>query len=118
VSSAITAIGQKIALDTNNNPNKVTGLDKTLTGLQIILDGYHIKDSPTEKKLPVKADVPELLFDMGYGPSGSTLGQAVGDLTLIAFYYLLRVGEYTVKGTRNESKQMVQFKLEDNTFFR
>jgi hypothetical protein len=61
--------------------------------------------------------VPELLFELGYGPSGTTLGKAVGDLTLIAFYYLLRVGEYTVKGTRNESKRTVQFKLEDVTFF-
>jgi hypothetical protein len=70
-----------------------------------------------EKKLPIEADVPELLFDMGYGPNGSTLGQAVGDLSLITFYYLLRVGEHTVKGSRNKSKRMVQFKLEDITFF-
>ncbi len=78
MSSAITAIGQKITLDTNNNPTKVTGSEKFLPGLQIILDGYRIKDPPMEKKLPVKANVPELLFDMGYGPSSSTLGQAVG----------------------------------------
>jgi hypothetical protein len=45
------------------------------------------------------------------------LGQAVRDLTLIAFYYLLHAGEYTIKDTRNELKQMVQFKLEDITFF-
>jgi len=30
---------------------------------------------------------------------------------------LLRVGEYTVKGSHNESKWTVQFKLEDITFF-
>jgi hypothetical protein len=54
---------------------------------------------------------------MGYGPSGSTLGQAVGDLTLIAFCYLLCIGEYTVKGPCNKSKRTVQFKLEDITFF-
>ena len=67
--------------------------------------------------MPIEADVPELLFDMGYGPNRTVLGQTVGDLTLIAFYYLLRVGEYTVKGSRNESKRTVQFKLEDITFF-
>ncbi len=117
MSSAITVSDQKIALDTNNNPT--TGSDKFLPGLQIILDEYRIKDPPSEKKLPVEANVPELLFDMGYGPSGSTLGQSVGGLTLIAFYYLLHALEYTVKGTRSESKQMVQFKLEleDITFF-
>jgi len=37
---------------------------------------------------------------------------------MVAFYYLLRVGEYTVKGTRNDTKQTVQFKLEDVTFFK
>jgi hypothetical protein len=96
VSSAITAVGQKIALDTNTNPTKIMGSEKFLPCLQELLDGYRLEDPPTEKKLPVEADVPELLFDMGYGPNGTTLGQAVGDLTIIAFYYLLRVGEYTV----------------------
>ena len=37
---------------------------------------------------------------------------------MVAFYYLLRVGEYTIKGTRNDTKQTVQFKLEDVTFFK
>jgi len=82
-----------------------------------MLDSYRNADPPTEKKFPIEADVPELLFDMGYGPNGTVFGQTVGDLTLIAFYYLLRVGEYTVKGSRNESKWTVQFKLEDITFF-
>ncbi len=57
VSSAITVIGQMITLVTNNNPTKVTGSDKFLLGLQIILDGYPIEDPPMEKKLPVEANV-------------------------------------------------------------
>ena len=48
----------------------------------------------------------------------TSLDQAIGDLTLIAFYYLLRIGEYTIKGTRNKTKQTVQFKYEDITFFK
>ena len=59
---------------------------------------------------------------MGYGKSGSIQLQSVGDLSLIAFYYLLRIGEYTVKCQRNRSKratkQTVQFKLEDVTLFK
>ena len=43
--------------------------------------------------------------------------KSVGDCAIIAFYYLLRVGEYTVKQQRNETKQTVQFKLEDAMFF-
>jgi hypothetical protein len=68
--------------------------------------------------LPVKANVPELLVKMGYGKSGSAHSQAVGDLSLIAFYYLLHIGGYTVKGKRNESKQTIQFKMENVTFFK
>ncbi len=37
---------------------------------------------------------------------------------MTAFYYLHWVGEYMVKGSRNSSKQTVQFKYEDVTYFR
>ena len=40
--------------------------------------------------------------------------QAVGDSAVIVYYYLLQVGEYTMKKQRNETKQMVQLKLEDS----
>jgi hypothetical protein len=87
-----------------------------------MLDGYTEADPPTQKKLPVEADVPKLLVEMGYGKSGSVQNQAIGDLSLIAFYYLLCIGEYTVKcqrdHTKQAKKQTVQFKLEDVTFFK
>ncbi len=64
VSCALTAIGKKIALDTNVNPTKLTGSDKFLPVVQEMLDSYRNADPPTEKKLPIEADIPELLFDM------------------------------------------------------
>ena len=51
-------------------------------------------------------------------PLRVAIGQFIGDLVLIAFYYLLCIGEYTSKGSQNESKQTVQFKFEDITFFK
>ena len=39
----------------------------------------------------------------------------MGEWTLITFYYLLRVGEYTKKCLRNNEKQTAQFKLRDVT---
>ena len=66
--------------------------------------------------LPIKADVPNLLVEIGYGKGGTAHAKAIGDLSMIAFYYLLRNGEYTVKG-KNNKKQTVQFKLEDVQFF-
>ncbi len=95
VTGAITAVGHTIALACNKNPTKVIGSDYFLPALQIMLDGYTKANPPTKKKLPVEADVPELLIKMGYGKSVFLHAQAVGDVFLIAFYYLLRIGKYT-----------------------
>ena len=75
-------------------------------------------DPPTIKKLPVEVDVPELLSRLGSQPHANALDKAIGDLALIAFYYLLRVGEYTIKHARNNTKQTVQFRMGDVTFFK
>jgi hypothetical protein len=83
-----------------------------------MIEGYNKQDPPTKKMLPVEADVPELLVEMGYSKSGSPHAQAIGDLSLIVFYYLLRIGKYTVKGKCNNTKQTVQLKLKDVTFFK
>jgi hypothetical protein len=83
-----------------------------------MLDGWRKEDGPTEKKLPVEADVPEFLANLSRMAEATELQKAVGDLCLVAFYYLLRVGEYTGKPTRNETKQTQQFKVRDVTFFK
>jgi hypothetical protein len=82
-----------------------------------MLDGWRKSDPANTKKSPVEADVPKFLCTMGAAASASPLDAVVGNLTLIAYYYLLRVGEYTCKRSRNKSKQTVQFKLEDVIFF-
>ena len=83
-----------------------------------MLDGWEKFDPPTRKMLPVEADVPEFLADLGRMEDATELDRTIGDLAIIAFYYLLRIGEYTCKATRNETKQTVQFKYEDITFFK
>jgi hypothetical protein len=118
VTGAITAIGQTIALACNDNPTKVMGSEKILLAIQVMIDGYTKVDPPTKKMLPVEANVPKLMVKMRYRKEGLIKAQVVGDLALIAFYYLLRIGEYTVKGKQNKSKQTVQFKLEDISFFK
>ncbi len=118
VIGAITAVGQEIALACGTNPTKTAGSKRLLPRLAQTLDGWRKEDPPTTKQLPVEADVPELLAEKGRGRRASTVEWVVGDLTLIAFYYLLRIGEYTTKGKRNETKQTVQFKYKDITFFK
>ena len=46
-------------------------------------------------------DVPELLAELGMEKDATEMVKAVGDCAVIVFYYLLRVGEYTVKKQRN-----------------
>ena len=118
VTSAVTAIGKEISLACKINPTKISGSETLVPRLQQMYDGWRKHDPPTTKMLPVESDVPEWLVDRGRDRGATELDKAVGDLVMVAFYYLLRVGEYTVKGSRNETKQMVQFKLEDITFFR
>jgi hypothetical protein len=118
VVGALTAVGQEIALACGETPTKVTGSKKLLPRLQQIYDGWRKEDPPTTKQLPVEANVPELLAEKGRNGSVMELERAIGGLSLIAFYYLLHIGEYTVKGTRNITKQTIQFKYEDITFFK
>ena len=81
------------------------------------MEGWRKEDLPTKKKLPAGIDVPEFLAELGIEKYATEMVKAVGDCAITAFYYLLRVGEYTVKKQRNETKQTVQFKLEDTMFF-
>jgi hypothetical protein len=83
-----------------------------------MLDGYCKADPPTVKKLPVQSDIPELLVTNVYSGNKTQKSKATADLTMISFYYLLQVDKYSVKGSRNSTKQTVQFKYKDITFFR
>ena len=121
VNSAITAVGQTIAMVCGTNPTKIEGQDKFLLAIQMQLSGYLMQDPPTDKKLPVEADVPELLVELAYKREENAFAQATADLAMIAFYYLLRIGEYTLKNRKakgkKNAKRTVQFKLEDVSFF-
>jgi hypothetical protein len=89
VSSALTAVGQTIVLACDSNPTKIVGCKRLLPHLQIMLDGYRKVDPPTQKKLLVHLDVPELLVSTAYQPGTAEVQRATSDLTMIAFYYLL-----------------------------
>jgi hypothetical protein len=58
-----------------------------------MLDGFRKADPPTTKQLPVEADVPEFLVKRGLESEARELDRAIGDLTMVAFYYLLHIGK-------------------------
>ena len=90
---------------------------KFLPRLSQMLDGFRKEDPPTNKKLPIEVDIPELLCVRGLAGTASEKERAVGDLVLLAFYFLWRVGEYTIKQGRNSTKQTTQFCMKDVLFF-
>lgn len=104
-------------MDTEHNPLLLKGSDsKYILPIQEALTAWGKEDAPSVKKLPVEVDVPEYLARQAYKNNTSALDKRVGDLTLLAFFYLLRVGEYTV--TRSKSKkQTTQFRMRDVAIF-
>jgi hypothetical protein len=117
VSLAITAVGKTIPLAYKHNPTKILGSDKFRDRIQEVLDGWKRHDPHTTKKLPVEADVPEYIATLSLHRDATEQHEAVGDMVLIAFYYLLQLGEYATIGTRPGSKRTIEYKLEDLTFF-
>ena len=55
-------------------------------------------------KLPIKIDIHEFLVKLAVINSMGKRKNLLANLTLVAFYYLLQVGEYTCKRNCNESK--------------
>ena len=100
VSSALTAIGKKISLARNVNPLKIVGSDKFIPRIQETLEGWSKDDPATVKKLPVEADMPEWVANLSLEKGVSEQMRAICDCMLIAFYFLLRIGEYTRKRTQ------------------
>lgn len=70
-----------------------------------------------QQKLPVEANIQEFLAKKALFENKRPKVTAIGDLALVAFDYLLQVGEYTVKGKCNNTKQIVQFWLGSIAFF-
>ena len=83
-----------------------------------MLAGFRSFDPPTEKKLACHPDLPLFAVTNAYKGNSSAVRQATGDLVCIAFYYLLRIGEYTTKTKRKKKTRTRQFRVKDVTFFK
>ena len=71
--------------------------DKLLPRLQEVVARFRKEDTATNKKYPVEVDVPEYFTELEKCDAASELLNSVGDNILMAYYNLLRVGEYTVE---------------------
>ena len=93
VSDALSAISKTIELAGEQSPLYRADNRYTLT-IERLVEGFRREDPRSTPQLAVPITVPNHAFTTGM-KSKCTKKQAEGCLSLIAFYYLLRVGEYT-----------------------
>ena len=77
--------------------------------------GFRKNDKLPVPELAVPVGVPEQMANVGLLSGATPKEQAVGDFGHIAFYYLLRVGEYTQKRKRSKTRT-IQFRFSDIAF--
>ena len=103
VRAALGGVNAKIVLDTGRQPLHQPGSnDKYIIPLQHMLKGFKNKYPQQVKKLAVHPIFLGWLCKWEHRKGSSPQQQTVGDLEMIAFYYFLRVGEYTAPKRRGQ----------------
>ena len=122
VTKALAAISKTIELAGESSP--LYKSEKTYkTPVARLIEGYRREDPPSTPQLAIPICVPEECQDAG-NRSKHPFKQAVGDLSIIAFYYLLQVGEYTkprvkkINGKIKGVTRTVQFSVANVGFFK
>ena len=112
---SLRAIGTTLSLD--GKPNPLEGPQGKLPKkISMLLEGYKRQDPPPEPKLAVPVAVPNEMYRIGYTGKTTERQKCIGDFGIIAFYYLLRVGEYTFHKVE-ERQRTQQFRLCDVTLW-
>jgi hypothetical protein len=89
------AVAAKFEMD-GQSYTVVTAQGKYHQKISQRIEGYR-RDNPAPKyKIAVPLTVPTYMYN--YGKTGNAKHKAIGDMALIAFYYLLRVGELRARG--------------------
>ena len=113
VEKALAAVSEGFDMDRRHrlrNPVLIDG-SRREPKLKLLLQGMRREDPPKSSKLAVPIDVIDWLLKYYGGNQGMN---QIARLCAVAFYYLLRVGEYTVTGRADTLTQ--QFRLRDVTF--
>ena len=115
VGKALSAVGQTIQMAGYDDPTKIYGGRERILPLRRLLEAYTRADPAPRPQLAVPASTIEFMQAEAerLGRQGRT--GAVADLATLAFFYLLRVGEYTMPARRTRT---VQFRVCDVTFYR
>ena len=126
VSEALSSISKTIELAGYRSP-VYRAPNRYNLAIERAVEGWRREDPPAVPQLAVPVTVPTHLAETAYSNSldtSSHFEKAVADLALIAFYYLLRVGEYTKprfvtrQGKKIRATRTQQFQVKDVGFFK
>jgi len=113
VQAAIGAVAKTIELAGFTNPLHRPGTTNYHASLALQTESYRRADPTVVRQDAVPVDVPNRIFESSRNCYDRRT-KAVGELALIAFYFLLRVGEYTFHNQQKRRTQ--QFRLQDIKF--
>ena len=122
VTDALAAISKTIELAGLKSP-VYRYFNKYNLQIERCVEGMRREDPPAVPQLALPVAVPTHMAVAAQN-SDSHEEQAIGDLSLVGFYYLLRVGEYTrtrftkINGRRVRATRTVQFCVKDVGFFK
>jgi len=117
VQAGLGGFNTTIALERGTQPFHQIDRQSYIKPIQHMLAGFNFFDPATEKKLACHPDLPDFAREHAY-KGKSTAQHATGDLIVIAFYFLLRIGEYTAGTKRKKKTRRRQFREKDVTFFK
>ena len=122
VSKAMSAVSKTIELA--NEPSPIYRAPEVyILPLARCIEGMRRSDEPSIPQLAIPVTVPYECYRRAYATTNHK-AQATADLCIIAFFYLLRVGEYTTPRTVRRNGQQVratrtiQFRVQDVGFFK
>jgi hypothetical protein len=124
VADALSAISQTLGMANEPSPVYKNGSDQTyILPIERMMEGFRREDPPAIPQLAVPITVVNRCFETAV-QSDEPRVQAIGQLALIAFYFLLRVGEYTKpkffvqNGIKRRATRTKQFTYANVGFFK
>jgi len=117
VEKALRHVGQTQVLAGFSDPRRRLGTKELDLPFQHLLKSMKDVDPAPKPQLALPVDTIMNAASPGILPHTSQVAQATGDLIAIAFYFLLRVGEYTMPGA-NRRTRTVQFRCQDVHFWK
>ena len=117
VESSLRYVAQAIVLAGHDDPRKTYGSKDLDLPFQRLLKAYRNDDPAPQPQVALPVHTIEWAATTSQRPGASPLASATGDLITMAFYFLLRVGEYTMP-SRKRRTRTVQFRCKDVIFRR